>query len=180
VRRASPKCIGSDSVLANRWITVRRNLYRLDGGVEAIDYYVTDTADIALVVPITQRGRFLMVEQWKLPIGERSVEFPAGAIDRGLPLANAKRELLEETGYSGGRWRKLGLAYPDTGRSRNRVHIFTAHGVARIREPAPDPVERACGLRVVEIGRRRLRELIAQGGVTSAGTLAALALFQAR
>jgi ADP-ribose pyrophosphatase len=117
-----------------------------------------------------------MVEQWKLPIARRSLEFPAGAIAKGTALANARRELLEEAGFAGGKWRKLGIVFPDTGRSRNAVHVFAARGVTRVREPAPDPVEAACGLRAVELGRTQLRDLIRKGRVLSAGTLAAWAL----
>ena len=178
--RRRPECVRSEPVLETRWITVRRNLYRFDEKAEAIDYFVTDTAEIALVVSTPARGRYVMVEQWKLPIARRSLEFPAGAIAEGSPLANAKRELLEETGFGGGEWRKLGVVFPDTGRSRNAVHIFAADGVARAREPALDKVETACGLRVVEVGRTQLRTLVQQGRVKSAGTLAALTLLLMR
>ena len=142
--RARPECVSSAPVLETRWITVRRDRYRLDGSRDAIDYYVTDTADIALVVPLTPRGRFVLVRQWKLPIGRWSLEFPAGAIGTGSPLANAKRE------------------------------------VRRVREPAPDSIEQACRLTTVELGRPQLIAAIRRGRVHSAGTLAALALLQAR
>lgn len=178
--RRRPECVRSEPVLETRWITVRRNLYRFDEKAEAIDYFVTDTAEIALVVPVTERRRFLLVRQWKLPIGQWSLEFPAGAIGAGTPLANAKRELLEETGFAGGQWRKLGIVFPDTGRSRNRVHVFLAIAVRRARTPALDAVEKACGLTLAEVGRRQLLTLVGRGKVQSAGTLAALALLQAR
>jgi ADP-ribose pyrophosphatase len=175
-----PECIGSEPVLEARWITVRRHRYQPDLGRDPIEYYVTETADIALVVPITRRRRFVLVRQWKLPIERWSLEFPAGAIASGPPLANARRELVEETGFAGGQWRKLGSVFPDTGRSRNRVHVFLATGVERAREPEPDAVEIACGLSTIEVGRRALFELVKSGQVQSAGTLAALALLQAR
>ena len=180
MKRIRPECIGSEPVLETRWITVRRNVYRLDGSPEPIDYYVTDTAEIALVVPITARERFVMVEQWKLPIERRSLEFPAGAIGAGSALVNAKRELMEETGYGGGRWRKLGFVYPDTGRSRNRIHVFLAENVRPMRKESLDPVEQGCGLHLKEIEERELRDLIGGGGVVSSSTLAAFALLMAR
>jgi ADP-ribose pyrophosphatase len=178
--RARPECVSSAPVLETRWITVRRDRYRLDGSRDAIDYSVTDTADIALVVPLTPRGRFVLVRQWKLAIGRWSLEFPAGAIGTGSALANAKRELMEETGRAGGRWRKLGTVSADTGRSRNRIHVFAADGVRRVREPAPDSIEQACRLTTVELGRPQLIAAVRRGRVHSAGTLAALALLQAR
>ena len=179
MRRTRPECVGSEPVLENSWITVRRNSYRLDVSPEPIDYYVTDTAEIALVVPITPRGRFVMVEQWKLPIERRSLEFPAGAIGAGSPLANAKRELLEETGRAAASWRKLGVVFPDTGRSRNRIHLFLAERVRRVADPTLEAVEAACGLRTTEVRRREVREFVGQGRIKSAGSLAALALLTA-
>jgi ADP-ribose pyrophosphatase len=121
-----------------------------------------------------------MVEQWKLPIARRSLEFPAGAIDNGSALANAKRELLEETGFAGGQWRKLGVVFPDTGRSRNALHVFAARGVTRVGEPTPDAMERLCGIRVREVGRVELRSMVVGGHIRSSGSLAALAMLTAR
>lgn len=180
MRRRRPECVGSDAVLKSRWITVRRNLYRFDGSPNAVDYLVTDTADIALTIATTGDGTVVMVEQWKLPIGARSLEFPAGAIDTGSPLASARRELLEETGFESKRWSKLGVVFSDTGRSRNRIHVFRCEAAVRSRNPDPDPVERLCGLKVREVSRRDLHRLMGNGRIRSAGSLAAYALLRTR
>lgn len=55
--------------------------------------------------------RILLARQFRYAAGQPLWEFPAGRIDPGeSPLAGAKRELVEETGYSAGRW-KLALKF---------------------------------------------------------------------
>lgn len=181
-RRVSrpPVRVATKPVLQTRWITVHRNRFRFEEGAEELDYLVTEAAEIAMAVAVTARGRFVMVEQYKLPIEQRSLEFPAGAIDSGSALANAKRELLEEAGYGSSRWRKLGSVFADTGRCCNRIHVFACQGAERRRDPQPDRVERLCRLQVREVSPRELRGLIASGRIRSAGTLAAYALLSIR
>jgi ADP-ribose diphosphatase len=176
LRLRDPRRIRSEPVFKARWVTVNRNSYTFHGNLDEVEYLVIDTAEIAMAVPVTSRGRLVMVEQYKLPIEMRSLEFPAGAIGEGSALANAKRELLEETGYCAASWRKLGTLFSDTGRSRNCIHIFLGNNAERVRDQQLDAVETLCDLRVREVGRRELRKLAARGAVRSAGTLGAVAL----
>jgi ADP-ribose pyrophosphatase len=59
------------------------------------------------------------------------IEIPAGKIDPGeLPLETAKRELLEETGYTATDWRHLLTFHPVIAYSTERIEIFLARGLA--------------------------------------------------
>lgn len=77
----------------------------------------TNTSGAVVIVPITQDGSLILVEQYRVPIGRPSVEFPAGLVGdepdfHGEPcLTAAGRELLEETGYAAGKLIELGT-YP--------------------------------------------------------------------
>jgi ADP-ribose pyrophosphatase len=60
---------------------------------------------VVTIVPVTQDGRLVLVEQFRPPVGRHVVELPAGLVgdepgraDEGLEAA-ARRELIEETGY---------------------------------------------------------------------------------
>lgn len=54
-------------------------------------------------------GRFLLVRQYRHPLATFTWELPAGGVEPGEPyIAAAKRELLEETGFTASNWRSLG------------------------------------------------------------------------
>ena len=56
-------------------------------------------------------------------------------------LDAAKRELLEETGFGGGRWRSLGSVQANPAIHDNLCHHWLAEEVVAVREPTPDPGE---------------------------------------
>ncbi len=74
---------------------------------------VLESVDWVNVVALTKDGLSIMVDQYRFGIGERTLETPGGMVDAGeTPLAAAQRELLEETGYGGGKWRNLAPSAP--------------------------------------------------------------------
>src|SRR5574341_2267217 len=73
------------------------------------------------------RGRILLVRQFRLPAQQSLWELPAGRLDRGeTPLRAAKRELIEETGYQAHRWTRLVSFYPSPGYCSERMTIYLA------------------------------------------------------
>jgi len=81
----------------------------------------------AVMMPVDHRGRILLVRQFRLPARASLWELPAGRLDPGeTPLAAAKRELLEETGYRARRWKKLISFYPSPGYVSEKMTIFLA------------------------------------------------------
>jgi ADP-ribose pyrophosphatase len=69
----------------------------------------------------------LLVEQFRPAVGKTILELPAGIIDPGeTPLAAAQRELLEETGFTAGKWSSLGKVYATPGYSSETIHLFLA------------------------------------------------------
>src|SRR5580700_11822377 len=70
----------------------------------------------AVMMPVDDRGRILLVRQYRLPARQYLWELPAGRLDEGeTPLKAAKRELQEETGYSAKKWEKLASYFPSPG-----------------------------------------------------------------
>jgi 8-oxo-dGTP pyrophosphatase MutT (NUDIX family) len=91
-------------------------------------FSVIDAADWAIIIPLLnhdKKNHFVMVRQWRHGTQDISLEFPGGVIERGEdPSAGARRELLEETGYSAGKIEKLGELSPNPAIMSNRVHFF--------------------------------------------------------
>ncbi|MDR0389797.1 MAG: NUDIX hydrolase [Spirochaetaceae bacterium] len=105
-----------------------RDIVSLSPGGDRAHFSVIDAADWAIIIPLLEKdGRkyFVMVRQWRHGTQTISLEFPGGVIERGEdPLAGARRELLEETGYSAGKIQKLGELSPNPAIMSNRVHFF--------------------------------------------------------
>src|SRR5215471_11864178 len=95
--------------------TVRRDRIVSPRTEEEHDFYVLDGADWINVIPVTPEGGILLIEQYRHGTGEVTLEIPGGAIDRGDadPLAAARRELREETGYEASEWVNLGFVHPN-------------------------------------------------------------------
>ena len=84
---------------------------------------VLESPDWVNVVATTTDGRVILVEQFRYGVGEISLEPPAGIVEPGEESGvTARRELLEETGYGGGRWRYLGSVQPNPAFHDNLCH----------------------------------------------------------
>lgn len=67
----------------------------------------------AAVLAKTKDGKLIINKEYRHPTGKWLLSCPGGRIDTGeSPMEAAKRELLEETGYGGGKFSILGNAYP--------------------------------------------------------------------
>ena len=86
-------------------------------------------ADWVTVVPITAAGRVVMIRQYRHGTGEIGLEIPGGVIDPGEePLAAARRELREETGYGASELASIGQVAPNPALQDNRCYSFVARG----------------------------------------------------
>ena len=99
-----------------------------DGSAARREYVVHPGA--VMVIPVLDDGRLLMERQYRYPLRQVFVEFPAGKLDPGEdPLECGKRELLEETGYSASEWEYLGVFHPLISYSSEVIHFFLARGL---------------------------------------------------
>jgi len=96
------------------------------GGFE-IHRAIVRHAGSAVMMAVDDRRCILLVRQYRLPARAYLWELPAGRLDPGeKPLAAAKRELEEETGYRARRLRKLISFYPSPGFVSEMMTIFLA------------------------------------------------------
>ncbi|MGB9843844.1 MAG: NUDIX hydrolase [Caldisericia bacterium] len=76
------------------------------------------------IIPVTKENKLMLVKQYRSPFEDYLIEIPAGKLKENEdPLGCAKRELLEETGYSG-EMEKIGVFSTSPGFSNELIHIF--------------------------------------------------------
>ena len=84
------------------------------------------------VIPITDNGEIIFVNQFRYAFNKVTLEIPAGKLDHGEnedPLECAKRELSEETGYDAANWQKLISIATTPGFSDEIIHLYKAWGL---------------------------------------------------
>ncbi len=90
----------------------------------------------AVILAVTEAREIVLVEQYRTPLGGRSIELPAGLIgDTGegdTVLTAAARELAEETGFAAAEWEDLGAFATSPGMSAEMFNLVRASGLTRI------------------------------------------------
>lgn len=122
-------CLNSELLHEGGFLKLRRDTVRLPDGGQSTREYVMHPGAV-VVVGLLGDGRVLMERQFRYPVGRVMTEFPAGKLDAGEePLACARRELLEETGYSAREWAYAGPVHLAIGYSDEIIHMFFARGL---------------------------------------------------
>lgn len=111
-------------IYQNPWIAVREDKILHPDGSAGI-YGVVEVGDAVSIVAL-QNNAICLVQQYRHSWGKRIWEVPCGGIDKGESvLWAAKRELLEETGISAKKWKRLGIIESNDP-VVNRFHLFLA------------------------------------------------------
>ena len=73
----------------------------------------------------------ILVRQYRYPVGQVTLEVPAGKLDAPDedPVYCAERELAEETGYKAERITKLTTRATTVGFSNEYIHLYAAEGL---------------------------------------------------
>jgi ADP-ribose pyrophosphatase len=123
------KKISSTTVYQGKLLTVKQDQVSLpDGGVARRETIVHPGA--VVIIAVMDNDTVLLERQYRYSLQRHFYELPAGKIEPNEDtLATAKRELIEETGYSANQWQHLTTLYPCVGYSNERIELYYATGL---------------------------------------------------
>ena len=150
---------------------IRENV-TLDNGV-ITDMEFVEHPGATAIIPMLNESRIILLKQYRHALRKYIWEIPAGTIDPQESVINcAKRELIEETGYSAEQWHKLGEITPVPGYSDERIHIYLATDLL----PAGQNLDRDEIINVHEIEFNEAMEMVNAGKIQDAKSIAGLFL----
>jgi ADP-ribose pyrophosphatase len=125
------KVLKSEVLYQGKVFRLQRDTVIEPGGVRA-ERDIIEHPGSVVVLPIFGDGRVLLIRQYRHSVGEFLWELVAGRKEPNeTPITGARRELLEETGYSAKRLRKLMRIVPTPGFVNEWMWIFAAEGLMR-------------------------------------------------
>jgi ADP-ribose pyrophosphatase len=170
------KIISSKEILKNRLFTVTEERAVDPDGFE-INRSIIRHPGSAVMLAVDEKGRALLVRQFRLPASKSLWEIPAGRLDPGeTALQAAKRELREETGYSARKWTKLSSFWPSPGYVAEKMNLFLAR---ELKEGPQHPMEDE-RIECRWFTRRELAAMIRSGSIEDGKTLVGYYLWRDR
>ncbi len=96
-------------------------------------FYHLQLSDWTIILPLLNENEIIMVKQYRAGAKKVFYEFPGGLINRNEdPLNSAKRELLEETGYTAEKFTLLNVSYPLPAFQTSKCYIYFAEGLKKV------------------------------------------------
>ena len=164
--------LSGETVYRGRLLHVKCDQVRLPNGASAGREYI-DHPGAVTVIALLDDNRLVLERQFRYPLGRELIELPAGKIDPGEdPLATARRELREETGYVAEDWSHLTTIHPLCAYSNERIEMYLARNL-KLEARALDEEE---FLEVFTVPARDALHWVRSGRVTDVKTIIGLFL----
>jgi ADP-ribose pyrophosphatase len=137
------------------------------------EYHYVHTGGSVMVIPVTDKGKILMVKQYRYLNRHFSIEFPAGGMKPGQdPYKIARKELIEETGYEG-KLEKIGIFNPYNGITDENCHVFTASDLLKSDAETKDEQE---DFEIIELTPPEIEEKMCSNEITDGMSMASWTL----
>jgi ADP-ribose pyrophosphatase len=123
--------VSGERVFDGGLLKVQRDVVRLPDGSQATREYILHPG-AAAIVALFDDGRILLERQYRYAQRREFIELPAGKLEPNEPhLETAKRELLEETGYTAAQWQRLGVLHTAIAYTDEAIELFLARKLTR-------------------------------------------------
>ncbi|QJC57013.1 ADP-ribose pyrophosphatase [Polaromonas vacuolata] len=166
--------LASEQILRGGFLHALRDTVLLPDGTQAMREYIIHPGAV-MVVALLDDGQVVLERQFRHPMRKVMIEFPAGKLDAGeAALDCARRELLEETGYSAKEWARAGVLHPVISYSTEFIDIWFARGLSLGKRK----LDAGEFLDVFSASPQQLLAWCADGSVTDAKTLTGMLWLQ--
>ena len=162
--------IDSKTLFEGNILTLSLDTVKLPDGRHATREMVTHPGAVG-IVPVTGDGKIVMVKQYRYPIGQITLEIPAGKLEAGEEIETcAKRELVEETGFVAGQIKKVTAIYTTPGFSNEIIHLYLAKDLKKAQQQLDDDEF----INVEYYSPKEIKQLIREGVICDAKSLVGL------
>lgn len=117
-------------IFQGRVISLQVDTVKLPNGELSTREIVKHPGAVAVLAIVD--GKMLVVEQYRKPMEKSQVEIPAGKLDANEdPVEAARRELIEETGYTAGALKHVASFYTSPGFADEILHLYVAEDLVQ-------------------------------------------------
>lgn len=132
----------------------------------------------AVVVPVKNNGKIVLISQYRYPHNKVILELPAGKLEKGEdPQVCAERELMEETGFTSNNISKLGKIYTTPGFCDEVLYIYLAKDLHEGNHAREEGEE---GMQMFEMSLDEIDEKIRNGEIVDAKTICGITYYKLR
>jgi 8-oxo-dGTP pyrophosphatase MutT (NUDIX family) len=136
------RTISSEQIADCRVFQVREDTSETGDQSAKGTFYVLENPDWVNIIALTESREVVLIEQYRHGIQKTILEIPGGMVDAGEePLTAARRELLEETGYSSDNFILLGKTHPNPAIQNNTIYHYLALDCVKTAKPEFDEHE---------------------------------------
>lgn len=156
-----------------RYLQVRR---QSPTSREVGEFDIVQCSNWVNIIAITPDKKIVLIKQFRHGTEEYTTEIPGGAINHGeVSLVGAKRELLEETGYTSNNWKSIGKLDVNPAFMTNTCEVFLAMDAEKTDSQNLDPFEE---IEVFLEDIKNIPELVKRGEITHSLVIAAFYFLQ--
>jgi len=165
--------LSSEEIFQGHFLHAFRDRVSLPDGSSAVREYVRHPG-AAMVIALLEdahRGTLVVLErQYRHPVAQVMIEFPAGKLDKSEDaLSCAQRELREETGYQAKEWARAGVLHPVISYSTEYIEVWFARGLTA----GPPSLDQGEFLEVFTATPSEVLDWCFEGKITDSKTLTA-------
>lgn len=136
------KFIDRKKVYDSKFVKVYEDTVELPNGKVLDDYTVIEKPSIVMIVATDKNNNVVILNEYKYAAGDTLLSLPAGhKKEDEEPVDAAKRELLEETGFSTNEIEEIGILHDYPTKDLHKVYVVRAKNVRKTNETSHEETE---------------------------------------